>query len=76
MQLTKEQLETVRSGASLRLTEAGTDVVVLRADVFERLETLRYDDSPWTEEELAVLAAEDADNVGWEGMDVYQDDQK
>ena len=36
MQLTNEQLEAVRSGESVRLNEGGTDLVVLRADVFER----------------------------------------
>ena len=75
MQLTKEQLEVVRSGSSVRLTEANTDLVVVRADVFERLQASQYDDSPWTDEEMALLAAEDADGLGWEGMDAYQDNQ-
>jgi hypothetical protein len=73
MQLTNEQLEAVRSGESVRLKEGGTDLVVLRADVFERLRALVYDDSPWTDEEMDRLAAEDADVVGWEGMEAYQD---
>ena len=74
MQLTNEQLEAVRSGESLRLQEGGTDLVVLRADVFDRLRDLLYDDSPWTDEEMDLLAAEDADALGWEGMEAYQDD--
>jgi prevent-host-death family protein len=73
MKLTKEQLEAVRRGEPVRLTERGTDLVVLRADVFERLQQLSYDDSPWTDEEMDRLAAEDADALGWEGMEVYQD---
>jgi hypothetical protein len=72
MQLTKEQLDVIRSGASVRLHEAGTDLVVLRADVFDRLRDLLYDDSPWTDEEMDLLAAEDADALGWEGMEAYQ----
>jgi hypothetical protein len=32
-----------------------------------------YDDSPWTDEEMAMLAAEDADLLGWEGTEAYQD---
>ena len=32
------------------------------------------DDSPWSDEEMDMLAAEDADRLGWDGMDVYQDD--
>jgi hypothetical protein len=72
MELTKEQLEAVRSGESVRLNEDGTDLVVVRADVFERLNTLLYDASPWTDEEMDLLAAADADSLGWEGMDAYE----
>jgi hypothetical protein len=46
--------------------------VLLRADEYERLKD--YDASPWTDEEMDLLAAEDADALGWEGMDAYQDD--
>ena len=73
MRLTIEQMEAVRSGESVRLNEGGTDLVVLRADMFERLRSLVYDDSPWTDEEMDLLAAEDADALGWEGMEAYQD---
>jgi hypothetical protein len=76
MELSKEQLEAVRDGQSLRLKEEGTELVVLRADVFERLRGLLYDDSPWSDEEMDLLAAEDADALGWEGMEVYQDDEQ
>lgn len=74
MQLTNEQLEAIRNGQSVRLQENGTDLVVLRADLFERLRGLLYDDSPWTDEEMDLLAVEDANVPGWEGMEVYQDD--
>ncbi len=74
MPMTKEQLEAVRSGVSVRLKEEGTDMVVLRADLFERLRGLLYDDSPWTDDEMDLLAAEDADLLGWDGTEAYQDD--
>jgi hypothetical protein len=45
--------------------------VLLRVDEYERL--TEYDASPWTDEEMDLLAAEDADSLGWEGMEVYQD---
>jgi hypothetical protein len=32
-----------------------------------------YDDTPWTDEEMDLLAAEQADSLGWEGMEMYQD---
>ncbi len=76
MELTKEQLEAARGGQSLRLNEGGTEVVVVRADVFERLCDLLHDDSPWSDEEMDLLAAEDADALGWEGMEAYQDDDQ
>ena len=76
MQLTQEQFDAIKQGVSVRLTEAGTELVVVRADVFERLNAPRYDDDPWTDEEMDMLAAEDADRLGWDGMEIYQDDAK
>lgn len=37
MNLSKEQLDAIQKGASVPLSENGTDVVVVRADVFDRL---------------------------------------
>ena len=37
MNLTKEQLNAIQARGSVRLSENGTEVVVVRADVFERL---------------------------------------
>jgi hypothetical protein len=76
MELTKEQLEVVRSGEPVRLNEEGTELVIVRADLFERLQGLRYDDSPWSDEEMDFLAAEDADALCWEGMEAYQDEDQ
>ena len=73
MGLTKKQLDAIRTGESVRLTEDDTEIVVLRADLFDRMEHLLYDSSPWTDEEMDLLAAEDANGLGWEGMEVYQD---
>lgn len=69
MQFTQEQLEVIRGGQPVHLNEGGTDLVILRADVFERLRDSRYEDSPWSDEEMDLLAAEDADALGWEGME-------
>ena len=54
-------LLSLLSTSSARLNEEGTDLVVLRADVFERLGGLGFDDSSWSDDEMALLAAEDAD---------------
>jgi hypothetical protein len=47
--------------------------VLVRREVYDRLKEHLYDDSPWTDEEMDLLAAESADALGWEGMEVYQD---
>ena len=76
MILTEQQRQAVR-GAKAPPTvtdpDTQTDYVLLRADEYQRLRSLVYDDSPWTNEEMDLLAAENADSLGWEGMDVYQD---
>jgi hypothetical protein len=76
MNLTPEQLEAARNGEPVRFAEAGSEFVVLRADVYERLRSSLYDASPWTDEEMDLLTAEDADALGWEGMDEYDSCEK
>lgn len=76
MELTQKQLEALRGGKTLRVKEEDTEVVVMRADLFERLRGLPYDDSPWSDDEMDRLAAEDADALGWEGMEAYQDEDR
>ncbi len=76
MELSKEQMDAVRGGKPVRLNEEGTEMVVVCADVFESLRGLGYDDSPWSDDEMDRLAAEDADALGWEGMEAYQGDDQ
>jgi hypothetical protein len=74
--LSEEQVLAVdRAGGAVRLTDPATNrqYVLLPAEVYERVRALAYDDSPWTDEEMDLLAAESADALGWEGMDAYQD---
>lgn len=52
------------------------EFVLLRAEDYDRLIEEAYDDSPWTDEEMDLLAAENADMLGWEGMESYQDDRR
>ncbi len=49
--------------------------VLLRAADYARLKEEEYDSGPWTDEEMDLLAAEDADALGWEGMEMYQDQE-
>ena len=50
-----------------------TRYVVVRADVFEHLKALAYDDSPWTDEEKSLLAAESGQAIGWDERHEYDD---
>ena len=44
-------------------------------ELFAKLSESSYDDGPWTDQEMDLLAQEDADLLGWEGMEAYQDDR-
>jgi hypothetical protein len=50
-----------------------TRYVLIKAEIFERLQSLAYDDSPWTDEEQALLAAESGQTIGWDEMEEYDD---
>jgi hypothetical protein len=77
IELSKELRDAVKSHPQgpLRLVDPTTQeaFVLLRAEDYKRLTEGEYDDSPWTDEEMDRLAAEDADVLGWEGMEAYQD---
>ena len=78
MILTEEQARAATEQPSgVRLTDPGTnqEYVLMRADVFDQLRELANDDSAWTDEERDLVRAEAVESLGWEGMDVYQDDE-
>jgi hypothetical protein len=76
--LTPEQMQAVERGDVVRVAEAGTPVVVVRADVFDRIARLLYDDSEWTAEEMSRLAWDAGQGIGWDdpAMDAYDDYEK
>jgi hypothetical protein len=76
MILTHELAEAAERPGGVRLTDPVTNrqFVLVRADVFDRLRELSYDDSPWTDEERDSLRLEALDDLGWEGMEPYQDE--
>jgi hypothetical protein len=78
MTLSHEFAEAAKLPHGVRLTDPGTnrEFVLVRADIFDRLRELCYDDSPLSDEERDALRAEALDNLGWEGMEAYQDDSK
>jgi hypothetical protein len=75
MNLTVEQQYSLDRGEAVPVTIAGRSCVLLTQEMYERVRESVYDCSPWTDEEMDLLAAEDADGLGWQGMEVYQDEQ-
>jgi hypothetical protein len=61
MRITPEQLNAIRSGKAVRLSDDGLDLVVLRADLFDRMQD---DDTVYTTAEMLdrVMAEDDADD--------------
>jgi hypothetical protein len=78
LELSPEQRQAVREshGDSVRLTDPDTEqeYVLVRAETYERLESLLGNDSDWTAEERLQLLAESGRRAGWDApeMDVYE----
>ena len=71
MKLTAEQERAIQNGQAVAVTVAGAACVVLRKDVYERGEEV--DSSPWTNEEMDLLAAETTDLLAGDGLDEPDD---
>jgi hypothetical protein len=75
IELTEQQLQAIAASQEtppvLVDPKAKTPYVLLRQDVYERLIHNEYDDAPWTDEELELLAWEAGKQAGWEDMDDY-----
>lgn len=76
IKLNAEQQNALLShpGQPLRLIAPATGqaFVLLPAEEYERL-AQAYDATPWSDEEMDLLAGEDSDRLGWQGMEAYQD---
>jgi hypothetical protein len=79
MLLTEEQRRKLREGKGEPITLIDPDTeqvyVLVRAEVYERLKRLVYDDSPPTDEEKRRQLAESGKRAGWDDpeMDIYDD---
>jgi hypothetical protein len=77
MDLSGAQIEAVKQGEPVRVEvpEVGAECFVVRADVFERIKSLVYDDSPLTDDEKTQLLIEAGRRAGWDDpeMDIYND---
>ena len=77
IELTEQQMQALEnlSATPHRVVNPRTKetFVLLPTDEYQRLKEDEYDDSPWTREELQVLAWEAGKQLGWEDMDEYDE---
>ncbi len=70
IELNEEQRQALTEPESAAIDPlTGAEYVLVRRDVYQRMKELLYDDSPWTDEEMADLAGEAGellDNYGKE----------
>jgi hypothetical protein len=73
MQLTASQTRAIEEGQAVPVAVNQTDCVILRKDVFDRVQHLIYDDSDLTPEEMRSLLARMGREAGWDEpeMDAY-----
>lgn len=75
IELTEQQAQALRNSdaAPPRVVDPQTkeSYVLLRVDEYQRLTADEYDDSPWTDEEMELLAWEAGKLAGWEDLDDY-----
>jgi hypothetical protein len=75
IELTEQQVQAISAAGKTPPVvvdpKTKTPYVLLRQDVYERLTGPEYDDSPWTDEEMELLAWEAGKQAGWEDMDDY-----
>ncbi len=67
MNLTAEQQQAVRAGHAVPVNVGNVECMVMRKDVYERGEEFDY--TPWTDEEIELLASEAADLLAGDGLD-------
>jgi hypothetical protein len=66
MHLSPDQLKSLQHGDPIRLREAGIECVLIRADIYERVQAALAGDD-WTPDEMRALAErtlDDADTCG------------
>ena len=75
MTITDEQRKAAKEGATVRFVdpETQTEYVLVRADVFDRANA-EYDDSPLTDEQMAILAWEAGKSIGWDTPEMAEYD--
>ena len=76
MNLTDKQIRAIQEGELVPVLppEIGTECVLLRKDVYERIAHL-VDDSPVGDEELARLGWESGKSIGWNTPEMAEYDE-
>jgi hypothetical protein len=76
MTLTEEQRVAIETTGKVRISVDGIDCVLVRTDVFDRVQTVLGDE--WTHDEMRIALARSFHANGWDepGMDVYDDYDK
>ena len=65
VKLTDEERNALRCGEAVRIRDNGSEYVLLRADVFDRVRQLLYNDGEWTDGDLRQMLARSAAANGW-----------
>jgi hypothetical protein len=75
IELTEQQVEAITAAGAMPPIvvdpKTKTAYVLVRQDLYQQLTREDYDDSPWTDEEMELLAWEAGQQAGWEDMDEY-----
>ena len=58
MNVSEEQLHAIEQGKAVSIRVGKTDCVVVRRDVYQKIQQVAYDDSDWSDEEMEALAVE------------------
>ena len=58
MQLTAQQERLLEEGRSVEVDVAGRRCILLTRETYDRLTSVKMDASPWTDEEVDLLAME------------------
>lgn len=73
MILTTKQLQQLAQGQPVEVEIGGERCVLLTRKAFERVTSSEYDTSPWSVEEMDLLAAEATELVSGDGLDQKDD---
>lgn len=77
IELTEQQLQALENPEATppRVVNPRTQetFVLLPIEEYEQLKEVGYDDTPWTREELELLAWEAGKQAGWEDMNEYDE---